>query len=1163
MKRILFLLLTFCAIHCMATVEQSTTFDFTKPTELNCNPPITNLPTSTSVGNKLQITDRTITQGPVTITFSKTGSIGAQVYYDGYNYMLALGLGCDIKFTVSGGCSLSSIKFYLDNNLRMASGMPGRFDTQTNTWTAQDSHPTSLTMHNGTDYSYFYKITVTYNSPATPLNFSYSQPADGSSVAAFNSMKLYFNTSVSKVNNGKVLLTGSTFDGAKEMTASASGSTVTLSLDETISAEGDYTVSVPGAKFETSEGATNSPITVNFSIVPKRDTFTPTSVDPANGTTHGQLPKEIKLTFPSFVQTGTGTVKFKMGGAAQFAGTVSVNNKVATISHTHDVVDASTWTVEIPEKMFHNDFPADDVDYRWSPKMNITYIVDGSQSAPVEVTPTAALSSEAIEKGGDELLLMIGNVLKATLIADAQPVFKYADGDKAGENVPFEGAILTTKSDTEFNVNTMGLLAGKYTLVIPKGSFTYEVRSNEIVNDVELTVPFEVLTNDYDTPTMKAARALLEQTGVGYPSVESDSYKALKALVNAADIPTDEALQAAIDALYNETAVMLPIVDNWYKIAGVNAAGKKLYLTFDDTKTKVLLGTSASNAAAFKVKSIEDGMVVFQTKEGFFLHIPMNLPNYEGTSNKNLTDDETYVNKLTLAKFAAASVTGVEPKDLYGLFTIYGSLGKKNDIEKFAYALLNYDAESIDTDPDMGLVFNASKSSAFVLTETTEPVDVTDYVYLSVGMRPAVIAKAGDEAILVVHGPTKTTIADATKIYYTYKTEDELNNTKVDFSGTILTATETANEFSVNTKDMKAGSYNIVMEEGAFTYEVPAGKVVKETMLTASITIQDGGSVSPTTIIPTASLSPNAPVHAGDALVLTIGNVKKATLSTEANPVFKYADGDKAGEVVPFTGTILSKRSDTQFNVATTGLAEGKYTLVMPKGTFAYEVEEGKAVEDKELTVVFEILADEPVTDEFNYTLDAYVYFMPLLDEGLTYYRATDFNELIVYVSKYWYSGLVANPNKIVSFQTTTVGGSALTGHFENYPTFAQDYPDNPDFANSYAIKFVPDVPLEPGALNNFPGMYTYFCEAGCFGDANYGKWLAGDPSVTPSMCKVNPHLNMGTFVITYNSDPTAIDSIATDNAGDNVIYDLQGRRVTTPAKKGMYIVNGKKVVMK
>lgn len=1163
MKRILFLLLTFCVIHSMAAVEQSTTFDFTKPTELNATPPITNLPASETPGSKLQITDRTITQGPVTISFSKLSGVGAQVYYDGSNYMLLLGFGCDIKFTVSGGCSLVSIKFDLDNNLRMVSGEPGRFDTQSNTWTALDSHPTSLTLHNGTDYSYFYKITVTYNSPATPLNFSYSQPAEGSSVAAFNSMKLYFNTSVSKVNNGKVLLTGSTFDGAKEMTASASGSTVTLSLSETISAEGDYTVSVPSAKFATSEGATNSPITVSFSIVPKRDTFTPTFVDPASGTTHGQLPKVIKLTFPSFVQAGTGTVKFKMGGEAQFAGTVSVNNKVATISHTHDVVDASTWTVEIPEKMFHNDFPADDVDYRWNPKMNLTYIVDGSQSAPVEVTPTAALSSEAIEKGGDELLLMIGNVLKANLIADAQPVFKYAEGEKAGTTVPFEGAILTTKSDLEFNVNTTGLLAGKYTLVIPKGSFVYEVGSNEIVNDVELTVPFEVLTNDYDTPTMKAARALLELTGVGYPSVDSDSYKALKALVDATDIPTDEALQAAIDALYNETAVMLPVVDNWYKIAGVNAAGKKLYLTFDETKTKVLLGTSVSNAAAFKVKSIEDGKLVFQTKEGFFLHIPMDLPNYVETSSDNLTVTESYVNKLTLAKFAAAGVTGVEPKDLYGLFTIYGSLGKKNDIEKFAYALLNYDAESIDTDPDMGLAFNASKSSAFVLTETTEPVDVTDYVYVSVGMRPAVIAKAGDEAILVVHGPTKTTIADATKIYYTYKTEDELNNTKVDFSGTILTATETANEFSVNTKDMKAGSYNIVMEEGAFAYEVPAGKVVKETLLTTSITIQSGTTPPEpsTTVTPTATLSSTMLEKAGDELFLAIGNVKKATLSSEAKPVFIYADGLQTGEEVSFQATILTRRTDTEFFVNTAGLRPGKYELLMPKGTFAYVVDEGKTLNDVDLTVFFEIRDNSgTVTDDFRYIYDAYIIFFPasrIRTSG--YYKDVDLNEFIIYIDPSMYDGLVANPDKQVKI-ITTGGGVATTGRFVNYPEFAQDY--GQEFAGTYAIKFVPDRPIEEGELDNWPGIYSYYCEPGTFGDASYGRWLAGDSEVTPSMCRVNPYLGAGSIMV-YNSRATGISTVNSNENDVKTFFDLQGRPVTTPAKKGVYIVNGKKVVMK
>ena len=580
MKKFFTLLLFFCTLHVMAAVQQSVIFDFSDPTQLNCNYPITtaDLGSQDSPAIVLNLgypNERTFTQGPVTISFVKPpASAGPHISYDGYGrYELGLGLGTDIIFSISGGSTLVSIQFDQPNNLIKKTGDPGRFNTDTNLWEAGDSRPTSVTFHNGTDYSYFYQIKVTYNSPATPLNFSYSQPIDGTSVAAFKSMKLYFNTSVTKVNNNKVLLTGSTFEGAKEMTASASGSTVTLSLSETISAEGSYTVSVPAGKFETSEGATNEAISVSFTIVPKRDTFTPTAVDPASGTTLGKLPKDIKLTFPAFVQAGTGTVKFKIGDATQFSGTVSVNNKVATISHTHDVTEASSWTVEIPEKMFHNDLPADDVEYRWSPKMTLSYTVDGSQAVPTVVTPTASLSSTSIEKGGDALELTIGGVKKATLAASANPVFKYADGDKVGQIVPFENAILTKKTDTQFDVNTTGLLLGNYTLVMPAGTFTYEVESNEIVEDVELTASFEVLENDFDTPTMKAARALLEQTGVGYPSVESDTYKALQALVNATEIPSDESLLTAIDALYNETDVTLPTVDKWYNIVGFNSNG--------------------------------------------------------------------------------------------------------------------------------------------------------------------------------------------------------------------------------------------------------------------------------------------------------------------------------------------------------------------------------------------------------------------------------------------------------------------------------------------------------------------------------------------------------------------------------------------------------------
>lgn len=45
--------------------------------------------------------------------------------------------------------------------------------------------------------------------------------------------------------------------------------------------------------------------------------------------------------------------------------------------------------------------------------------------------------------------------------------------------------------------------------------------------------------------------------------------------------------------------------------------------------------------------------------------------------------------------------------------------------------------------------------------------------------------------------------------------------------------------------------------------------------------------------------------------------------------------------------------------------------------------------------------------------------------------------------------------------------------------------------------------------------------------------------------------------------DPTGIESIKRNDASTPVWYDLQGRRLTTPTSKGIYIVNGKKVMVR
>ena len=48
-----------------------------------------------------------------------------------------------------------------------------------------------------------------------------------------------------------------------------------------------------------------------------------------------------------------------------------------------------------------------------------------------------------------------------------------------------------------------------------------------------------------------------------------------------------------------------------------------------------------------------------------------------------------------------------------------------------------------------------------------------------------------------------------------------------------------------------------------------------------------------------------------------------------------------------------------------------------------------------------------------------------------------------------------------------------------------------------------------------------------------------------------------------YGVHPTGISEIATENGDVNAIYDLQGRKIEKPSKGGIYIVNGKKVLVK
>jgi hypothetical protein len=57
--------------------------------------------------------------------------------------------------------------------------------------------------------------------------------------------------------------------------------------------------------------------------------------------------------------------------------------------------------------------------------------------------------------------------------------------------------------------------------------------------------------------------------------------------------------------------------------------------------------------------------------------------------------------------------------------------------------------------------------------------------------------------------------------------------------------------------------------------------------------------------------------------------------------------------------------------------------------------------------------------------------------------------------------------------------------------------------------------------------------------------------------------LNLYYYNVTVPEKPNAIVTVNTDNKQQNAIYDLKGQKVTQPRKGGLYIINGKKVMVK
>mgnify|MGYP004469703965 CR=1 FL=1 len=101
----------------------------------------------------------------------------------------------------------------------------------------------------------------------------------------------------------------------------------------------------------------------------------------------------------------------------------------------------------------------------------------------------------------------------------------------------------------------------------------------------------------------------------------------------------------------------------------------------------------------------------------------------------------------------------------------------------------------------------------------------------------------------------------------------------------------------------------------------------------------------------------------------------------------------------------------------------------------------------------------------------------------------------------------------------------------------------------------------------DFVGVYAPQKAEGMYGIDGNGKLHKGGAGAT--IAAFHAYLNVTgsgsapTSVAFIGSTPTAINGVAADKVANTAVYDLSGRRVYGKLQKGLYIMNGKKVVVK